>query len=122
MEMASQEPVQTPAHQQKVSGSQAFRLAHWVSDSVNRLRLKGARRWRFTPQTIAYQGYGSTEWVRVLGRVLLTSKPVPGSRAEEAAQNGNQNVRGWRAFTSVPIQFAQLGAINFWEKTILFGS
>ena len=54
------------------------------------------------PQTVAYQGYGSTEWVRVLGRVVLTSKPVPGSRAEQAAQNGNQNIRGWRAFTSVP--------------------
>ena len=60
------------------------------------------------PQTIAYQGYGSTTWVRVLGRVVLTSKPHPGSRAEQAAQNGNQNIRGWRAFTSVPIQFADV--------------
>ena len=108
MELASQEPAQQPQPDRKVSGSQAFRLAHWVSDSVNHLRLKAARRWKFSPQTIAYQGYGSTEWVRVLGRVLLTSKPTPGSRAEQAAQNGNQNVRGWRAFTSVPIQFIEV--------------
>ncbi len=108
MEMASQEPAQEPTHEQKVSGSQAFRFAHLVSDSVNHLRLKAARRWKFTPQTIAYQGYGSTEWVRVLGRVVLTSKPAAGSRAEQAAQNGNQNVRGWRAFTSVPIQFVEV--------------
>ena len=72
------------------------------------LRLKAARRWNFIPQTIAYQGYGSTTWVRVLGRVVLTSKAKPGSPAEQAAQNGNQNVRGWRAFTSVPIQFTEV--------------
>jgi phosphatidate phosphatase APP1 len=100
MELASQ-----PAQQLPVSGNRAFRLAHWVSDTVNRLRLKTARRWKFAPQTVAYQGYGSTQWVRVLGRVVLTSKPVPGSKAERLAQNGNQNVRGWRAFTSVPVQF-----------------
>jgi len=112
MEMASQEPPQKdsdyPAPDNRVQGSQAFRLAHRVSDTVNHLRLKAARRWKFAPQTVAYQGYGSTEWVRILGRVVLTSKPTPGSRAEQAAQNGNQNVRGWRAFTSVPIQFVEV--------------
>ena len=36
------------------------------------------------------------------------SKPAPGSRAEHAALNGNQNVRGWRAFTSVPVQFTDV--------------
>jgi phosphatidate phosphatase APP1 len=104
MEMASQHPRQ----QQPVSGNRVFRLAHWASDTVNRVRMKTARRSKFVPQIIAYQGYGSTEWVRVLGRVLLTSRPVPGSRAEHAAQNGNQNIRGWRAFTSVPIQFTEV--------------
>lgn len=98
MELASQQP-----HQPAVSGNKVFHLAHWLSDTTNRLRLKAARRWHFIPQTIAYQGYGSTSWVRVLGRVVLTSKPIPGSRAEQVAQNGNQNFRGWRAFTSVPI-------------------
>lgn len=101
MELASQQPPQ----QQPLSGNRVFHLAHWVSDSVNGLRLKAARRWHFIPQTIAYQGYGSTGWVRVLARVVLTSRPVPGSKTDQAAQNGNQNFRGWRAFTSVPIQF-----------------
>ncbi|WP_400158404.1 App1 family protein [Arthrobacter sp. BPSS-3] len=104
MEMAPQQPAPRSAP----SASQALRLAHVVSDSVNHLRLKAARRWKFSPQTIAYQGYGSTEWVRVLARVLLTSKPAPGSRAEQVALNGNQNIRGWRAFTSVPIQFVEV--------------
>jgi phosphatidate phosphatase APP1 len=104
MELASQQSPQ----QQPVSGNRAFRTAHWASDALNSLRLKIARRWNFLPQTIAYQGYGSTEWVRVLGRVLLTTRPVPGSRADHAAQNGNQNIRGWRAFTSVPIQYTEV--------------
>ncbi|MET4094084.1 phosphatase domain-containing protein [Arthrobacter sp. UYCu712] len=104
MDLATQHSPQQPP----VSGNKAFRLAHWVSDAVNGLRLKAARRWHFIPQTIAYQGYGSTGWVRVLGRVVLTSKATPGSRAEFAAQNGNQNIRGWRAFTSVPIQFTEV--------------
>ncbi|XAS63670.1 phosphatase domain-containing protein [Micrococcaceae bacterium Sec5.8] len=93
---------------QEVTGNRVFRLAHVVSDAVNSVRLKAARRWDFTPQTVAYQGYGSTTWVRVLARVVLTSKPSPGSRAEQAAQNSAQNVRGWRAFTSVPVQYSEV--------------
>ena len=86
-----------------LAGNHFFRLAHRISDAGNNLRMKLARRWNFIPQTVAYQGYGSTEFVRVLARVLLASKPAPGSQAEHAAKNGNQNIRGWRAFTSVPI-------------------
>jgi phosphatidate phosphatase APP1 len=88
-----------------LSGNQVFRLAHRLSDAVNSVRIRLARRWNFVPQTVAYQGYGSTSQVRVLGRVLLTQKPSPGSKADHAARNGNQNVRGWRAFTSVPLQY-----------------
>jgi phosphatidate phosphatase APP1 len=91
-----------------LSGNHAFRLAHRLSDALNGVRIQLARRWKFVPQTIAYQGYGSTSQVRVLGRVLLTQKPLPGSKAEHAAQNGNQNLRGWRAFTSVPLQFTDV--------------
>lgn len=91
-----------------LSDKRVFRLAHRVSHAVNSVRMRLAKRWNFVPQTIAYQGYGSTEWVRVLGRVLLTSHPAPGSGAERAAQKGNQNVRGWRAFTSMPIKFTEV--------------
>ncbi|MDQ0922006.1 phosphatidate phosphatase APP1 [Pseudarthrobacter sp. W1I19] len=91
-----------------LSGNQVFRLAHRLSDAVNTVRIRLARRWNFVPQTVAYQGYGSTSLVRVLGRVLLTQKPLPGSKADHAARNGNQNIRGWRAFTSVPLQFTDV--------------
>lgn len=84
----------------------ALRLAHRISDAANSARLKVARGWNFKPKMIAYYGYGSTEWVRVFGRALLATSPKPGSRADQAMRNGTQNVRGWSAFTSVPIQHA----------------
>jgi phosphatidate phosphatase APP1 len=50
---------------------------------------------------IPYAGYGSTGWVRVLGRVLLT--PAPKKQRTE-----DLSVRGWRSFTSVPITHAEV--------------
>jgi phosphatidate phosphatase APP1 len=116
MDTAPQNPAQDMARPPRqntkghyaLSGSQFFRLAHRLSDAVNDVRIQLARRWKFVPQTIAYQGYGSTTRVRVLGRVLLTQKPLPGSKAEHEAKNGNQNIRGWRAFTGVPLQFTDV--------------
>jgi len=65
------------------------RLSHVIHGV--RTRVAGAS--GFTPTIVAYPGYGSTTWVRVLARVVLTSKP--------AAASGT--VRGWHAFTSVPV-------------------
>lgn len=91
-----------------LNSSSLFRTAHRVSDALNRFRTRYAKGWNFAPQTVGYRGYGSTTWVRVLGRVLLASQPKPGSNAERAALAGTQNVRGWRAFTSVPIQHIEV--------------
>ena len=74
-----------------------------VSDTVNGDRLKTGPALEVQPADIAYQGYGSTGWVRVLGRVVLTSRPAARQPGGAAALNGNQNFRGWRAFTSVPV-------------------
>jgi phosphatidate phosphatase APP1 len=108
MDRAPQNAPHNLTHQAQPSGTQLFRLAHRISDAVNGVRILLAKRWNFAPQTVAYQGYGSTSWVRVLGRVLLTKKPAPGSEAEHAARNGTQNVRGWRAFTGVPLQYTDV--------------
>ena len=50
----------------------------------------------------AYPGYGSEEWVRVLGRVLIVP-PLPTKYRGEYA-----NVRGWRSFAAVPVGYAQV--------------
>lgn len=106
---ASQQPGNDPVTQPAGPvATPALRLAHKVSDSTNRVRLRLARAWNFKPKIVAYYGYGSTEWVRVFGRALLATSPKPGSRAEQAQQNGTQNVRGWSAFTSVPMQHTEV--------------
>jgi phosphatidate phosphatase APP1 len=60
------------------------------------LRRRG---WRGT--VVAYTGYGGPGWVRVLARVLLTR---PGSRRSAPIER----VRGWRAFTTLPVARAPL--------------
>ncbi len=52
---------------------------------------------------IPYAGYGTTEWVRVLGRVLLTKRSRPGDIDSDPHNGRAENVRGWRSFTSVPV-------------------
>ncbi|WP_292832036.1 phosphatase domain-containing protein [Microbacterium sp.] len=52
------------------------------------------------PTVSTSPGYGSQEWVRVLGRVLI----VPPTR--QGAEHAS--VRGWRSYAAVPIGYAQV--------------
>lgn len=64
-----------------------------------------------TPGVIPYIGYGSTEWVRVLGRVLY----MPSSNGASGADQDDTSfqpvvaqvsrVRGWRSFMSVHVPY-----------------
>ena len=65
-------------------------------------RERRARRRGHTPTIAAFPGYGSTEWVRIVGRVLIVP-PVKTNGGGEYAR-----VRGWRSFLSVPIGYAQV--------------
>ena len=67
----------------------AARAEDAVRGVVNRRQL--GRGWR--PQVLPYAGYGTQEWVRLLGRVLITP---PETRRRDPA------VRGWRRFLSAP--------------------
>lgn len=64
-------------------------------------RERRARRRGLHPTVAAYPGYGSEQWVRVLGRALIVP-PVRTQRGEYAS------VRGWRSFAAVPVGFAQV--------------
>lgn len=65
-----------------------------------------------TPGIIPYIGYGSTEWVRVLGRVLYLPKHSA-QAAQQSLGTGRtglrpvvaqvSRIRGWRSFTSVHV-------------------
>jgi len=74
-----------------------------IEDRLHQFREKRARKGGFAVTVVPYPGYGSTEWVRVLCRVLLTKNPRVGSRAAKKMRKRSESVRGWRSFTSVPI-------------------
>lgn len=56
---------------------------------------------------IPYTGYGTTEWIRVLGRVVLSNpkdlKPLAGKETMKPIKEG---LRGWRNFISAPVRYA----------------
>lgn len=74
-----------------------------IEDRMHAYREKRARKRNYAVTVVPYPGYGSTQWIRVLARVLLTKNPRPGSRAARKMQKRSESVRGWRSFTSVPI-------------------
>lgn len=63
-------------------------------------RERRARARGKTASIVPFDGYGSTSWVRVLGRVLI----VPPRRQTEDGELAS--VRGWRSFVGIPIGFA----------------
>jgi len=83
---------------QRTSLHRAARLEDWLHN----VRERFARRRGHLPTVVPYTGYGSTEWVRVLCRVLL-SKPVSPDERSRRGRTREQTIRGWRSFTSVPV-------------------
>lgn len=80
--------------------------AVWVARMEYRFHSWRERRARgrgLSPSITPFPGYGSTEWVRVLGRVLI----VPPARRRSAGEYAS--VRGWRSFVAVPVGYAQVG-------------
>ncbi len=65
-------------------------------------RERRARARGQSPTVAAYPGYGGSDWIRVLGRVLIVP-PLKQRRGGEYAA-----VRGWRSFASVPVGYAQV--------------
>lgn len=77
-----------------------------MSDSIREWREERARKMGYLATVVPYTGYGSTSWIRVLGRVLLT-KDI----AQRASTPNPEGIRGWRSFTSVPVDHATVTAI-----------
>lgn len=65
-------------------------------------RERRARGRGLVPTATGFPGYGSEEWVRVLGRVLI----VPAVKRTSSGEYSS--VRGWRSFAAVPVAFAQV--------------
>jgi phosphatidate phosphatase APP1 len=75
---------------------QILHRAARIEDAFHAFREGRARRRGLRPTVIPYAGYGGKGWTRVLCRVLLVK---PAKRDSTRVRN----VRGWRSFTSVPV-------------------
>jgi len=72
---------------------QRLHRAAQIEDAVNRIVARLLRRRGWRPRVLGYCGYGTTDQVRLLGRVLLAP---PRSRERDL-----QSIRGWRRFLAI---------------------
>ncbi|PPB50140.1 ACP synthase [Arthrobacter pityocampae] len=82
-------------------------VAMRLDDAWLRFQIRVATRRGRVESVIPYTGYGSTSWVRVLARVVLSDPrdAVPGSE-EGRLKPLKEGMRGWRNFTSAPVAHA----------------
>jgi phosphatidate phosphatase APP1 len=93
-----------------------------VEDAWHRQVDALLRRRGWQTRIVAYTGYGSEEFVRVLGRVLLTRRSEPGERADAGAssaelRSAEDERRGWRAFVTAPAMNVPV-TISVGDKTV----
>jgi len=95
-----------PASSPTPAGSRERQVRHRAArleDWIHEVRERWARRRGHVPTVVPYTGYGSTAWVRVFCRVLL-SKPIAADEpSKRRRRRREQGIRGWRSFTSVPV-------------------
>ncbi len=74
-----------------------------IEDWIHVQHVRWARSRGQVPTVVPYTGYGSTEWVRVLCRVLLSRRISPDETSPRRRRRREQGIRGWRSFTSAPV-------------------
>lgn len=75
---------------------------------MHSFRAKRAIKQGKSPSVIPYIGYGTTEWIRVLGRVLyLRPDTTEHSRFRPDVEEVSR-VRGWRTFTSLYVPYQKV--------------
>lgn len=65
-------------------------------------RERRARKRGKTASVVPFPGYGSEEWIRVLGRVLIVHP------RKQTPEGELESVRGWRSFLGIPVSFSEV--------------
>lgn len=90
-------------------GHEAVNIAYRVADRIHARRAKSAVKAGNQPVIVPFVGYGTTSWVRVLGRALYKTMLFSDIIESFAGdQRATSPARGWRSFTSVPISNADV--------------
>ncbi|WP_312180521.1 phosphatase domain-containing protein [Arthrobacter sp.] len=90
----------------KRTKDQALHIGARLEDRLHASRMNSARKRGGVQTVLSFTGYGSTSWVRVLGRVVLAKPGKLSARSGESAQALRDGVRGWRNFVSPPVNDA----------------
>ncbi|MCK6094654.1 DUF2183 domain-containing protein [Micrococcus sp. EYE_162] len=93
----------------------AENMATHLQESWNRWHRARALRAGHVPTVMAFTGYGSTSWVRVLSRVVIANDAdfLNGRRLSKVVADG---VRGWRNFVAPPMAYAEV-TVTVGERT-----
>ncbi|MCQ2000547.1 App1 family protein [Arthrobacter zhaoxinii] len=91
-----------------------------MEDSLHAWRDERARKRGDVQTVLPFTGYGSTEWVRVLGRVIL-AKPgyFDGAEKSMASKAIADGIRGWRNFMSPPVNKATVTVVVGDQKHVV---
>lgn len=81
----------------------ALNTGYRVEQGFALARQHRAERRGNQPVMVAFDCYGSTDHVRILGRALFRTDGT-----EDPADKEESSLRGWRTFTSIPIAFAHV--------------
>ena len=88
---------------------------HWLArleDTWHGWRERRGLRRGMVPTVIPFTGYGTTAWVRVLGRVVLRR---PGT----APNDRFTSIRGWRSFVSIPVSDAAVEVVIGGQRSLI---
>ncbi|WP_375164859.1 App1 family protein [Arthrobacter sp.] len=84
-------------------------LGLMIGDTWHSLQTRIAEKRGRVETIIPYTGYGTTTWIRVLGRVVLSNprdlQPLEGKETMKPIKEG---LRGWRNFVSAPVRNAEV--------------
>ncbi len=79
-------------------------LAVRLEDRILGISTGALRRRNWLPQVVPYTGYGSTSWLRILGRVLLAPPDAPDDPSTPGRQPVTPpEIRGWRRFLTAQV-------------------
>src|SRR5699024_9898673 len=82
----------------------ATHVAARVEDGFHRRLIPFLRNRGWRPRTISYIGYGNSEFVRVLGRVVL-GRQLHEAGVDVSVQEDLIARRGWRSFVTAPVSY-----------------
>ncbi|MBM7782942.1 App1 family protein [Arthrobacter tumbae] len=106
---ASSEPPVPPLPPHEDEVRERTHLGLMIGDTWHALQTRIAEQRGRVETIIPYTGYGTTTWIRVLARVVLSNprdlQPLEGNEMMKPIKEG---LRGWRNFVSAPVRYAEV--------------